>query len=91
MDRSLLLSDQSTNWLERSEMLRRRDRFTNVLARSERLRRQTSPTIAASEARRLEGKLGHLSPRAKQEAKKGDESTNCLERIERLKNGRLRR
>ena len=43
--------DLSTNYLERSERLRRRDRFTKCLERSESLGRETRPPITSSEAR----------------------------------------
>ena len=46
---------------------------------------ETGPSIASSEARGEEERLVNQLPRAKQEAKKRDWSTNCLERSERLR------
>ena len=45
-----LEDDWSTNYLKRSERLRRRERSTNFLERSERLE-MTGPPIASSEAK----------------------------------------
>ena len=62
--------DWSTNCLEQSERLRRRDWSTNCLKRSERLRRRDRSTNCLEQSERL---------------RRRDRSTNCLGRSERLR------